>query len=70
MFNIININRLIKVKIMFKIKNDMKSKVKNVVISYKAPTLEVVDIKLEQNILEAGSGNGSGDTPFTGGEGW
>lgn len=55
---------------MFKIKNDMKSKVKNVVISYKAPTLEVVDIKLEQNILEAGSGNGSGDTPFTGGEGW
>lgn len=34
-----------------------KLKIKNVIASYEAPTIKVIDIKLEQNILQAGSGN-------------
>lgn len=42
----------------------VKSKVEKVTASYEAPMIEVIDIKLEQNILQAGSG------PDTPGEAW
>lgn len=38
----------------------VKSKVVNLIASYEAPMIEVIDIKLEQNILQAGSGSGPG----------
>jgi hypothetical protein len=44
-----------------------KSKVENVIASYEAPMIEVIDIRLEQNILLSAS---TGDTPGTPGGPW